>query len=451
MYRRLTITHTLVALVAVLLVSALAGGLIFRTYRQLALQETNRQARLVAERLRGPLAEIYLANRGWGGLADRLGERLVANPQFEGRVLLTDADERVVFDSAGELEGRILPLRFRSAGVPVNARGERVGSIAVIPSDDQRQANERQFVRALFGIVLIGSLTAMVGALIAAALVAGRLSRPVQSLTLAARRIAAGQTHAPIAPPADPELAELAGAFNSMATELERQEALRREMIADIAHELRTPLSVVRLQVESMEDGIVPAEPRTLAALGAEIDLLGRLIDDLRLLSLADAGQLSLALDAVDPRAALEHVAGSAAMQAQQRGIVLRVLPGAPLPAVRADPQRLAQILGNLLENALRYTPVGGSVSLSAELTSAPDMVCFTVQDTGPGMSPEETARIFERFYRADRARTRETGGSGLGLAIVQRLAVAQGGSVSVVSAVGRGSSFRVFLPVHRP
>lgn len=450
MYRRLTITHTLVALVAVLLVGALAGGLIFRAYRQLAVQETTRQARQVAERLRGPLAEFYLTNRGWADAAERLGERLDASPQIAGRIVLVDSAGQVLFDSTGELIARPLPLRFRNATVPILVRGEQVGGVAVIPNDEQRQTNERSFVRALVGIVLLGSLTAMIGALIAAALVARRLSHPLGALTVAARRIAAGQTHEPIAVPTDLELAELAGAFNSMAGELQRQEALRREMTADIAHELRTPLSVLRLQVERMEDGLLPAEPRTLAALGAEIDLLGRLIDDLRLLSLADAGQLSLVPEALDPYAALDHATASAAMQAQQRGITLQVLRGPALPPLHADPLRLAQILGNLVENALRYTPAGGSVTLSAAVVGAPQMLRLTVADTGPGMAAEEAARIFERFYRTDRARTRETGGSGLGLAIVQRLVAAQGGSVSVESELGRGSRFHVLLPLHR-
>jgi signal transduction histidine kinase len=245
--------------------------------------------------------------------------------------------------------------------------------------------------------------------------------------------------------PRDPEFAELARAFNSMAAELARQEDLRRGMVADIAHELRTPLSVLHLKVESFEDGIETPNEQSLLALQGQIAILTRLVDDLRLLSLADAGQLSLSLQPVDARAAIEQAAHAAHDHARQRGVELRLAPANDLPPICADPQRLAQILGNLLENALRYTPPGGSVTLSA--ASAHDSVTFAVSDTGPGIPTEDLPQIFNRFYRTDRARARETGGSGLGLAIVQRLVEAQNGTIDVTSAPGHGTTFRVALP----
>jgi signal transduction histidine kinase len=281
-----------------------------------------------------------------------------------------------------------------------------------------------------------------------------------------------------------------------MADELERQQLLRRQLVADIAHELRTPLSVLRVQIESLEDGIEQPTPATLASLSEEVGLLTRLVDDLRLLSLADAGQLSLSIGDVDATAAAERVVRMAAARARQQGIELRAeLPDAPLTVV-ADPQRLAQVLGNLVENALRYTPSGGNVivrvyadhrpmpsseakgptteprseqlavdqpgptltrSPAHPLTrlhrppsvvgSQPSFVVFEVADTGPGIPPDELPLIFERFYRADKTRARETGGSGLGLAIVQRLVEIQGGRIWASSAVGRGATFHVALP----
>jgi signal transduction histidine kinase len=262
--------------------------------------------------------------------------------------------------------------------------------------------------------------------------------------------------------PNDTELAELAVAFNAMAAELARQEDLRRQMVADIAHELRTPLSVLRLQVESIEDGIVAASPEAVGALGGELDLLGRLVDDLRLISLADAGQLPLSIQPVDPAQAIARAAQAAEARARQGGVRLAALPCGPLPAALADPQRLAQILGNLVENAIRYTPAGGSVTLRVTKDEGRRMkdekgslilhpssfILFEVTDTGPGIPEHEQALIFERFYRADRARARETGGSGLGLAIVQRLVSAQGGQIALESRPGQGATFRVTLPV---
>jgi signal transduction histidine kinase len=272
--------------------------------------------------------------------------------------------------------------------------------------------------------------------------------------------------------PPDAELAELATAFNSMAAELERQQQLRRQLVADIAHELRTPLSVLRVQLESLEDGIEQPTPTTLASLSEEVGLLTRLVDDLRLLSLADAGQLSLAIADVDAVAAAERVVRTATTRARQQGVDLRAeLPmvgsdaGPPL-RVLADPQRLAQVLGNLVENALRYTPTGGVIVVrvrgmgdggwgledqllrpSPHPPSPIPCIVFEVADTGPGIPADQLSHIFERFYRTDKARARETGGSGLGLAIVQRLVEMQGGRIWASSAVGRGAIFHVALP----
>ncbi len=448
LYRRMTVTHTLVALLAVLLVAGLAGGLILRAYIAASSAQALRQSRTLAQRLSGPLAQTFIANRGWAGVSNLL-ERRLAVGDLEGRLLIVDERDQIVFDSADELVGRAVPLRMRPFGVPIEARGRVVGTVAIIPSEEQQNVADRAFGRALATIVVTGSLAAVGVALVVAVFVARRLVRPLGELTAAANHLAAGQAHEPIALPQEAELAELARAFNRMAAELERQEQLRRQMVADIAHELRTPLSVLRLQVESIEDGLVAASPASVGALGGEIDLLGRLVDDLRLLSLADAGQLSLSLQAVSPNEALAAVARAAAPRARQCGLRLSVEEAGALPAVRADPQRLAQILGNLVENALRYTPSGGEVVLRARLKGGPGQgVTFEVQDSGPGIPTAEQPHIFERFYRTDRARTRESGGSGLGLAIVQRLAIAQGGEVAVESAPGHGATFRLSLPL---
>jgi signal transduction histidine kinase len=344
----------------------------------------------------------------------------------------------------------------------------------VVPLDSNNQtAAGRAFLRSIIVIVVLGSIAATTAALLVALLVARRLTAPLRSLTQAARRLASGEQHQPIAPPAEAELGELAQAFNSMAAELEHQETLRRHMLADITHELRTPLSVLRLQIESLQDGVEQSTPEVLGSLHHEVSLLTRLVEDLRLIALADAGQLSLNIETLDARSALEHAAAAALPHARQRGIDLRHEADEPLPLIRADAQRLAQMLGNLLENALRYTPPGGQVILRAhEITAQPTQrfsrttrlltneteqenherwLAFEVADSGPGIMPEDLPHVFDRFYRTDRARTRETGGSGLGLAIVEHLAQAQSGSVDVRSTPGKGTTFRIILPVAAP
>ena len=240
-----------------------------------------------------------------------------------------------------------------------------------------------------------------------------------------------------------------------MAAELAHQEDIRRQLTADVAHELRTPLSVLQLQIESLEDGIEQPTPELFGSLRQEVVLLSRLVEDLRLLSLAEAGRLHLSIEELDPHEVLTRASAVVAPLARQHNIEVRLKESGPLPPLRADPQRLQQVLRNLLENALRYTPAGGNVVIRAQsLPNGPDSdgisephILLEVADSGAGISPADLPSIFNRFYRTDRARTREMGGSGLGLAIVQRLVEAQGGKVSVESQDGQGATFRVVLP----
>ncbi len=446
LYRRLTMTHTLVALLAVLLVGLLASGLIMRSYVQISSEQNLNQARMLARRMSASLAQYYTTNRSWRGIEDQLNARMAELGETASRVVLADAKGRVIFDSDDELDGRMMLPRMRLSAVPVLAGTREVGLVAVLPSTEQETLAQRTFVRSLIWIVGGGSLLAVTGALGVAIIVARRLVYPLRSLTNAAHRISSGARHEPLDLPAETELAELAHAFNGMASELARQEDLRRQMVADIAHELRTPLSVMQLQVESIEDGIVPPSTEAVTALGSQISLLTRLVEDLRLISLADAGQLALNLQPLGASQALSNAAAAAEPRARQGGVDLRLEPAPPLPTLYADPQRLAQILGNLIENAIRYTPAGGSVTLRVAHDSP--MITFTISDTGPGIPAAEQPHIFDRFYRTDRARARETGGSGLGLAIVQRLVAAQGGRVSLESHPGQGATFIVQLPV---
>ncbi|HET7496779.1 MAG TPA: HAMP domain-containing sensor histidine kinase [Candidatus Eisenbacteria bacterium] len=276
-----------------------------------------------------------------------------------------------------------------------------------------------------------------------------RILGPVEALTGAVRRMERGDLTARVPVRSSDEIAELSSAFNRMAASLEENEASRRRLLGDVAHELRSPLTNLRCQIEAVEDGLATADAETMRSLHEETLLLGRLVDDIQDLALAEAGRLPLHRERVSPRAALEAAAAAFTPLAADRGVSLRA-GGEGAPDVDADPARLKQVLRNLVANALAHTPEGGTVELDAS-SGGDGRVAFTVRDTGAGIAPEDLPHIFDRFYRADRARTRETGGSGLGLSIVKQLVEAHGGSVAAESRPGAGTTVRFTLPQAPP
>ncbi len=244
------------------------------------------------------------------------------------------------------------------------------------------------------------------------------------------------------------EMERLARAFNRMLAELERTERQRRNLTADVAHELRTPLHVIQGNLEGMLDGVYPTSPEQIDATLQETRLLARLVDDLRTLSLAEAGELPLRREAVDVADLLADAVTSFSGQAEEMGVVLRLEVADPAPlVVVGDADRLDQVLGNLIANALRHTPAGGSVALSAEQDGA--QLSIRVADTGEGIPADDLPFVFDRFWRGDRARTHRDGtGSGLGLSIASQLVQAHGGTLTVQSKLGRGTAFVISLPI---
>ena len=278
--------------------------------------------------------------------------------------------------------------------------------------------------------------------------VAKRMTGPLNETMQAADAIAGGDLSARVSAETSGEFHRFTRSFNRMANALETADRQRRELLADVAHELRTPLTIIRGNLEGLRDGVYEPTPEHLELVLDETDKLSRLVEDLRLLTLAEAGQLVLDAQSLDVLQLLADVREAFACQAGEAGVTLCTHTPDSLPSLVADPQRLGQVLGNLVGNALRHTPAGGQITLGAELATA-DAVRLWVADTGAGILPEDMPRIFDRFWRGDPARSHETGeGMGLGLAIAKGLVEAHGGRIWAESEVGQGTSISCMLPL---
>ncbi|MFN8499148.1 MAG: ATP-binding protein [Anaerolineae bacterium] len=309
-----------------------------------------------------------------------------------------------------------------------------------------QQTTTQAFQMAMFQALLLSACTAGVGAVVVSVLVASRIVTPVQRLVAASQRLVAGHYTERVPVAGDEELAALATQFNRMAEELETAEQRRVALIGDVAHELRTPLSTIEGYTEGLLDGVVQPAPEIWAVLHDEVGRMRRLVQDLQELSRAEAGRLPLAMSPQAPAFLVEQAVTRIRPQFADKDISLSANVSPDLPPVQADPDRIIQVLINLLGNALRYTPPGGSVAVTAKVRA--DVVMFRVTDTGVGIAPEHLPHLFERFYRVDKARSRALGGSGIGLTIAKALIEAQGGRIWADSAgPGQGATFSFSLP----
>jgi signal transduction histidine kinase len=295
---------------------------------------------------------------------------------------------------------------------------------------------------------LVASAAAFVLAGGAGWLIAGRITRSISHLRDAAHHLDLRDLSRRVPVEGRDEIADLGASFNKMADRLEAEERSRRQLLADVAHEPRHPLAVMQGRLELMQDGRVDLEPEALLPLEDEVIRMTRLVGDLRDLSLAEVGGLSLNLTTIDVGALLERLLVNLEPVAEAKAITLTANAAPDLPPITADADRIRQVLLNLIANALQYTEEGGKVTVDAVRDG--DSVRIAVADTGPGISPEDLLHVFDRFYRADKSRSRATGGSGLGLAIVRSLVELHKGQISVRSQPGEGTCFTVILPASR-
>jgi signal transduction histidine kinase len=417
---RLLLTTGAVVASALLAMALMSSRLVRYELRELARQRPrfdatalaralahSRDLRAVRDRV-APGQELVLVDEAGKFVASTLNKHITTRRLGHGQLQM-DVDDN----------GRL--SRFLIGGVETPVAG---GYVYVVPAQKAPEDPVHRVNRSLAAIVAgVGLL-----ALLATAVIARRIVGPIEELTEAARKMEAGQSPQPVTARSRDEVGALARSFNAMAARVAATEELRRTMVNDVAHELRTPLTSLRCTLESIEDGLRPADAATLGGLARDVALLQRLVDDLQTIAMAEAGQLPLHRRPLRLRDEVERAAATIGAD-----VIIDVAPDLQLDA---DPDRLQQILLNLLRNAVTHTPPSGTIRVQA----SPDTI--EVRDSGIGIAPEALPHVFDRFYRADASRQRATGGAGLGLAIVKNLVTAHGWTIEATSAEGRGAAF---------
>ncbi len=396
------------------------------------------------------LSAYYAQQHTWRGVDELMRKPRPA--QSDGDTgpridfILADTDGTILVSPNPLWRGRAAPAEAFALGTPVTVAGETVGMVLTIAPPTRRDSAELLYLARTDHALAAAGLGAVAVALVLGLLLARVITRPVRDLTAAARAIANGDLRQHVPVRSRDEIGELAVQFNHMSADLDRATELRRRMTADIAHDLRTPLTVLAGYLEAIRDETLRPTPARLTAMYDETQVLLHLVEDLHTLSLADAGELPLKRQPVELQPLLERVAYLYQHAATQAAVTLSVQVPPDLPTVNGDVEQLARVLGNLVSNALRHTPATGAVTLVAYQTSA--ALVIEVTDTGCGIPAEHLPNVFERFYRADEARHQTTGGSGLGLAIVRSIIEAHGGQIRVTSSVGAGCTFTISLPL---
>lgn len=447
-------------ILAVIFVAGFARRGTFNELNRLSARNFRRDQTLIAE-----LLEDRLQNNDVAG-AQQLAERVQG--AYRRPLTLVNEDGVILVDSDQSEVGRVIradgprgangryfyvlsdnnKVKFTQPDIPAGAFGNSVSrneNRGLFAAAAGQNANEQSFIGSINRFFLSLAAVAVVVAGVGGLALARHILKPVAQLTEAAQEMSKGDLSHRVAVDSKDELGALSQAFNQMAAGLQQQEQLRRNMVSDIAHELRTPLSNIRGYLEALQDGILEADANTINSLHEESLLLNSLIEDLQELSLAEAGQLRLHPDACNMAALVGQAVQSVQLAASEKEIALATSLPDSLPNVRGDGERILQILRNLLRNAVAYTPAGGEIRTTAVIR--PHELEISVSDTGRGIAPEHLPHLFDRFYRADKSRNRTTGGTGLGLAITKALVDLQNGRIWVNSTLGEGTTFTFTLP----
>jgi signal transduction histidine kinase len=396
----------------------------------------------------------YQQHRSWEGvdqamrrqgLAAALPNSPGSRRQAAAPFALVDEAGQVWISSGRPPAGEWVDLADFPNKMEIEYQNRVVGFVLVTGGAALPDPFEQRYLARANQALFLAALVAAASAVLLGLFLARTITRPVRDLTAAAGALAQGKRHQPLPVRSEDELGELTRTFNTMSSDLAQANHLRRQMTADVAHDLRTPLTVLTGYLEGMKDGVLKPTPQRFQAMHDEALFLQRLVEDLRTLSLADSGELTINLQAAQPGEILRRVAAMYDHLAKQNGLRLLVRLESNLPGVRIDVERMIQALSNLVHNAIRYTPPGGEITLAA--TRGPSGgIRLEIVDTGAGIAPEVLPHVFERFYRADAARHED--GSGLGLAIARSIISLLGGTITAHSAgINAGSRFTIDLP----
>jgi two-component system, OmpR family, sensor histidine kinase BaeS len=435
-------------IIAFLLVSLFSTGTIVVSTRLVTDREFDKfvnkqyQTELITQ-----LANYYEENQTWSGvekLFSRDPDKNKRPPFFS----IADTSGTLVIAGMGRRPGETVSPDELDAGTKVQVNDKTVG-IVLFSKPPDRNPLEDEFLRRLRESIYLSAIGTILLAFILGAFLSRTISRPIRELTKATHEMAGGKFGQQVPVRSSDEIGELASSFNKMNNDLAHSSNLRRQMTADIAHELRTPLSLIIGHAEAVHDGVLPASKENFEIIREEAERLEQLVNDLRTLSLADAGELSADFQLVDLNKLLGEVKAHYMVQFNQKQITLDLEADSTLHAqAEIDPTRFLQVFTNILDNALRYTPKDGRVLISTKEREG--QIEISIQDSGEGVPPEEAARLFDRFYRTDSSRTRDQGGSGLGLAIAKSIVEMHRGKIWAESETGKGLKVIILLPVHK-
>jgi signal transduction histidine kinase len=438
-------------ILAFLLVSLFSIGIIV-VFTRVA---TNREFdRFVTDRYKtdlvDQLANYYQEHQTWDGI-EGLFNRDHFNPG-DNRPLffsIADTNGKIIITGMNHQAGEIISADELKTGAQIQVNGKTVG-ILLLNTRPDKNPLEDQFIRRINDSIFFSAIGTILLAFILGTILSRTITRPIRELTKATHEMAGGKFGQQVPVRSRDEIGELASSFNKMNDDLGRSSNLRKQMTADIAHELRTPLSLIIGHAEAVHDGVLPPSKENFEIIREEAERLEQLVNDLRTLSLADAGELSVELQPVEINKLLGDIKAHYMVQFNQKRITLDLEPAPVTLRVQAnlDPIRFSQVLMNILDNALRYTPKEGRVAISTKQNG--NLVEINIQDSGDGVTPEDAAHLFDRFYRADASRTRDAGGSGLGLAIAKSIVEMHKGKIWAESEKGKGLKVIIQLPVSK-